>query len=175
MNELSKRVLLINIVISQVLVVGLGLLLINTLFQDISLLYLFRLEVNTTIIGIVIIGSGLLILLQLLFHKFLTSEKLFDEINLILIDRFNLRELFLIFLFGSIAEEFLFRAILQPELGIWITSILFTITHYRYYKKFYILAEVFFMSVILGYTYAFTSLLWAPIVCHFGEIGRAHV
>ena len=167
MNEISKRVFLINIILSQVIIGVVGLLLIFTLFKDVSFSNLFKLTFSAKTLVVILVGSSLLILLQIVFHKFLTGEKLFDELNVILMHKFNLKELFFIFLGGSLAEEFLFRGILQPVLGIFITSILFVIIHFRYYKKLYILAEVFLMGIILGFTYAITSLLWVPIVCHF--------
>ena len=167
MNEISKKVLLLNIIISQVIIIGIGLILIYTIYQEFTFSSLLRFEIDKITIAVIIMGSGLLILLQLLFHKFVSKEKLYDEVNKILIEKFSLKQLFFIFLCGSIVEEFLFRGILQPELGIWVTSILFTLTHYRYYKKFYILIEVFLMGIILGLTYAVTSLLWVPIICHF--------
>ncbi len=167
MNEISKRVFLLNIILSQVIISVVGLLLVFTIFKDVSLSNLFEFKFGQKDLVVILVGSSLLILLQIVFHKFLTSEKLFDELNIILMQKFNLKELFIIFLGGSFAEEFLFRGILQPELGIFVTSILFVIIHFRYYKKFYILVEVFLMGIILGLTYAITSLLWVPIVCHF--------
>lgn len=167
MNEISKRIFLLNIILSQVIVSGVGLLLIFTILKDVRLTNLFKFAFSTQALVVVLVGSSSLILLQVIIHKFVTSDRLFDELNLVLMNKFDLRELFFIFLGGSIAEEFLFRGLLQPELGIWLTSILFVIIHFRYYKRFYILAEVFLMGVILGFTYAITSLLWVPIVCHF--------
>lgn len=167
MNEISKRVFLLNIILSQVIICVIGLLLIYTILEDVRLSNLFHFALSTKALLVVFIGSSLLILLQIIFHKFLTSDKLFDDLNVVIMEKFNLKELFFIFLGGSITEEFLFRGILQPELGILVTSILFVIIHFRYYKKFYILAEVFLMGIILGFAYAITSLLWVPIVCHF--------
>lgn len=167
MNEISKRVFALNIILSQVIIYCIGLLLIYTIFSDIKLSNFWKFDFNTTALVTVFIGSSLLLLLQIAFHTFLTNEKLFDELNVVLMEKFDLKELFLIFLGGSIAEEFLFRGILQSELGILITSILFVVIHFRYYKKFFILVEVFLMGIILGFTYAITSLLWVPIVCHF--------
>lgn len=166
MNEISKKVLLLNIILSQGIITAIGILLIFTVFDDIALVELFTVKWDIFDTIVFFIGSSVLILLQLLFHKFLTHEKLFDEINIILLERFSLSELFLIFLGGSIAEEFLFRGIIQSELGILAASIIFTATHIRYYKKFYILVEVFLMGVLLGLIYTLTSELWVPILCH---------
>ena len=166
MNEIPKKILLLNVVLSQAIIVGIGILLIFAVFENRDLTELFSVRIDFFSIFVVILGSGLLILLQLLFHKFLAHEKLFDEINMVLMERFSLKELFWIFLGGSIAEEFLFRGIIQTEFGILIASIVFTITHFRYHNKLYIIAEVFLMGLLLGLIYTLTKMLWVPIVCH---------
>jgi membrane protease YdiL (CAAX protease family) len=167
MAEITKRMLLINLIISQALVLGAGLIIARFIYTRNSITDLFRLEFSVTDVGICIGCCLLLLILQLSFHKFISQEALYDEINLILMEKFTLFELFFIFLFGALAEEFLFRGILQPELDIWLTSFLFTAIHYRYYRKVLILAEVFLMGMILGMAFKLTSLLWVPFVCHF--------
>jgi membrane protease YdiL (CAAX protease family) len=82
-------------------------------------------------------------------------------------DTFNLPELSLIFFFGAFAEEILFRGILQPTLGVWLTSLLFTVIHFRYLKKGYLLIEVFLMGMILGFSYWIAQTVWVPVCCHF--------
>lgn len=167
MTEISRRMLLINLIISQVLVLGIGLLIARFIFNPGNIADLLKVEFSLGTVAVFIGCCSLLLILQLFFHKFVSQEALHDEINLILIEKFTLLELFFIFLFGALAEEFLFRGILQPELGIWVTSILFTAIHYRYYRKVFILIEVFLMGMILGTAFQLTSLLWVPAACHF--------
>ncbi|HHV65521.1 MAG TPA: CPBP family intramembrane metalloprotease [Peptococcaceae bacterium] len=108
-----------------------------------------------------------MLLLQLLFHKYLPQEKLFDEINSILLEKFPLPVLALIFFGSAIVEELLFRGIVQNILGIWLASLLFSLIHVRYLKKIYILIEVYLMGLILGFSYHLTLSLWIPILSHF--------
>jgi membrane protease YdiL (CAAX protease family) len=113
-----------------------------------------------------IVGSLLLIFLQLFFHFYVSKEHLSDEVNLILMETFTLPELSVIFLFGAFTEETLFRGILQPYLGIWITTALFTVIHFRYLKKFFLLVEVFLMGIILGVIFLLTQTIWVSLFCH---------
>jgi membrane protease YdiL (CAAX protease family) len=72
---------------------------------------------------------------------------------------------------AAIGEEMLFRAALQPLLGVWIVSLLFLLTHvpvYRFRKldgaTIAQAASVFFGSVVLGYVFQYVGLLAAMLV-----------
>jgi membrane protease YdiL (CAAX protease family) len=72
---------------------------------------------------------------------------------------------------AAIGEELLFRAALQPMLGVWITSILFLVTHMPVYQFRKLdsatlaqAAQVFGVSVALGYVYQYVGLLAALMV-----------
>jgi uncharacterized protein len=71
---------------------------------------------------------------------------------------------------AGIGEELLFRAALQPLLGIWLTSLLFLIVHTRAYEfrltdkvSWIQAASVFGMSIGLGLLYEHVGLLSAVI------------
>ncbi len=72
---------------------------------------------------------------------------------------------------AAIGEEMLFRAALQPLLGVWIVSLLFLLTHvpvYRFRKldgaTLAQAASVFVGSVVLGYVFQYVGLLAAMLV-----------
>lgn len=72
---------------------------------------------------------------------------------------------------AAIGEEMLFRAALQPFLGVWIVSLLFLVTHvpiYRFRKldraTLAQAAGLFGCSVALGYVYDYVGLLAAILV-----------
>jgi membrane protease YdiL (CAAX protease family) len=72
---------------------------------------------------------------------------------------------------AAIGEEMLFRAALQPLLGVWIVSLLFLLTHvpvYRFRKldgaTIAQAASVFIGSVVLGYVFQYVGLLAAMLV-----------
>ncbi|QNA97680.1 CPBP family intramembrane glutamic endopeptidase [Massilia sp. Se16.2.3] len=72
---------------------------------------------------------------------------------------------------AAIGEELLFRAALQPLLGVWITSIVFLLTHtpvYRFRKlnraTLVQALGVFGASVALGFLYQYVGLLAAMMV-----------
>ncbi|MGJ9417074.1 type II CAAX prenyl endopeptidase Rce1 family protein [Massilia sp. CMS3.1] len=72
---------------------------------------------------------------------------------------------------AAIGEELLFRAALQPLLGVWITSVIFLVTHtpvyqFRKLNKATLVqaAGVFGVSVALGFIYQYVGLLAAMMV-----------
>ena len=72
---------------------------------------------------------------------------------------------------AAIGEELLFRAALQPLLGVWITSIIFLLTHTPVYQfrrlnvaTLVQAAGVFGASVALGFIYQYVGLLAAMMV-----------
>src|SRR5690349_1819995 len=73
---------------------------------------------------------------------------------------------------AAIGEEVLFRAALQPLLGVWIVSLLFLLTHvpvYRFRKldgaSIAQAASVFAGSVVLGFVFEYVGLI-ASILVH---------
>jgi membrane protease YdiL (CAAX protease family) len=72
---------------------------------------------------------------------------------------------------AAVGEEMLFRAALQPLLGVWIVSLLFLLTHvpvYRFRKldgaALAQAASVFVGSVVLGFVFQYVGLLAAMLV-----------
>lgn len=168
--EISKKMLGLNILLSQVIliVIALGLwVILKSLDREIVLAEMFKMDSLSKAIITLAVGSAVLIALQFFFLKYLPKESLFDEINLILMDKFSLKELFPIFFLGAFSEEFLFRGMIQPILGLWLTAVVFTLIHYRYWRQVFILVEVFLMGTFLGVAYAVSLTLWVPVLCHF--------
>ncbi|MGE3163558.1 MAG: lysostaphin resistance A-like protein [Planctomycetota bacterium] len=69
---------------------------------------------------------------------------------------------------SSVVEEIVFRATIQPELGLWITSLVFGGLHFPFSRR--LLLWPLFVSVVgllLGYIYERTGTLAAPIATHF--------
>ncbi|WP_047985334.1 CPBP family intramembrane glutamic endopeptidase [Ornithinibacillus californiensis] len=67
----------------------------------------------------------------------------------------------------SIAEESLFRGVVQSTFGYLVASIIFAIVHVRYLKKPVLLTSVLIVSFILGYLYEITNNLFVTITAHF--------
>lgn len=67
----------------------------------------------------------------------------------------------------SFTEEILFRGIIQTNFGLWASSILFAILHFRYLEKAVLFIMVVGVSFLLGLVYQWTDNLFAPVAAHF--------
>jgi membrane protease YdiL (CAAX protease family) len=72
---------------------------------------------------------------------------------------------------AGIGEELLFRAALQPLLGLWLTSVIFALAHLRTAtfagsngKKIFYLVNVFFVGVALGLVFQYIGLVAAVLI-----------
>lgn len=69
---------------------------------------------------------------------------------------------------GAVGEEMLFRGGVQPTLGVWPTALLFGLAHGGWDLPgmwSYVIAAGL-AGVAFGYAYAWTGVLWVPVVAH---------
>nr|WP_290909501.1 CPBP family intramembrane glutamic endopeptidase [Anoxybacillus sp.] len=67
----------------------------------------------------------------------------------------------------AFSEEWLFRGVLQTDLGLFLTSLFFALLHVRYVTKPVLFLMVVLISFFLGYLYEMTGSLWVTIFAHF--------
>jgi membrane protease YdiL (CAAX protease family) len=105
-----------------------------------------------------------------------TKEDIATTLTALLIKTNGIRDLiiniFILAIIPAIAEELIFRGILQqilcklfrsPHAGIWITAIFFSAIH----MQFFGFIPRLILGLCFGYLYFWTSNLWLPIVAHF--------
>ncbi len=115
------------------------------------------------------LGGGIaIILLELLLNKVLPQDE-FDDggINEKIFRNLSFVHIFFVTFLVAFTEEVLFRGVIQEFLGLWWASIVFTIIHVRYLKKWMMVLVVFFISLAFGWLYQLTGSLWTPIIAHF--------
>jgi membrane protease YdiL (CAAX protease family) len=67
----------------------------------------------------------------------------------------------------AIAEEWMFRGVIQTHYGLVVASILFSLLHIRYLKKWVLFIIVTSLSFLLGLIYEVTENLYVTIFAHF--------
>ena len=167
MRNLSKKILLLNLVLSQTILLGVAVALKIILVPNRALSSLLDFKITPWTIAVLLFGILFLLLVEILFYKYLPRHELAEDLNRMLIEKFSGFELGLIFFVGALIEEFLFRFLLQSLLGVLLTSIIFALIHVRYIFKKFMLLEVFLLSIILGMAYKMTAMFYVPVVCHF--------
>lgn len=68
---------------------------------------------------------------------------------------------------SGFAEEVLFRGVMQPDLGIVWTSVIFGVLHTGDRRLLVLGPWAALASVVLGWAYVASGTLWCPILAHF--------
>jgi len=91
-----------------------------------------------------------------------------DEIVIPLASRLGPISALLISIAAGVGEELFFRGLLQPHIGIFATSILFSLAHFLTdVRKYWVLALIYVgIGVVFGLVYEIFASLWAPIIFH---------
>ncbi len=97
-------------------------------------------------------GVGVIVqLAQLLLKQFIPALRRLSNYLSIQFEGWTFQEIFFVSLISSISEELLFRAVLQPYLGLWFTSILFGAAHWTGQRELRIwVLFAFAAGVLLG-------------------------
>ncbi len=97
---------------------------------------------------------------------FRTIKDLVEEDVLPLFRNIDLMTAIVIALISGFAEELLFRGVLQNQIGLWLSSIVFGLAHI--WKKTAVLYGIYAAGIglILGSFYKLSGSLWIPILAH---------
>ncbi|GAB6157202.1 CPBP family intramembrane metalloprotease [Desulfotomaculum varum] len=166
---MDKKLLLKAALLSQTIILSVALALLWFFYvrQGVGWADILRLGGASLIFGWGSLLASGLVLLQILLYLLIPHNLLLDDGTNKTFYSFSYSTLVLLMGFGAIAEELLFRAALQPALGIVLTSALFAVIHVRYLKKWVLLLGTFVMSVALGWLYQMTQVIWATVWAHF--------
>ena len=89
---------------------------------------------------------------QIVAHWFSPALRKLSETLAQQFEGWNLKEIFFVALISSISEELLFRALLQPYLGLWLTSLIFGLAHWTGLRELRIWVFVAILGgLFLGY------------------------
>ena len=165
-HQLTERLLLINLYLTQGITLAIALIWI--LFQNRNPLALLSWPAGN---AFALWGLGLalaMVAFDLIISRIVPESSMDDGgINEMLFRNRPVWHIFVIAAVVSVCEELLFRGAMQHAIGPYWTSILFALIHVRYLKHWIPTGWVFLSSYGLGYIYVASGSLWAPILCHF--------
>ncbi|WP_151734451.1 CPBP family glutamic-type intramembrane protease [Paenibacillus tengchongensis] len=165
-GQLTDKLLLLNLYITQGLTLFIGLIWI--LFQNRNPFEVLKFPQN---LNFVYWGLGLaavMLAVDFVLTHIIPEESMDDGgINELLFRRRPVWHIVLIAAIVAVCEELLFRGAVQHSFGPYWTSILFAVIHVRYLRHWIPTGWVFLSSYGLGYIYIHSGSLWAPILCHF--------
>jgi membrane protease YdiL (CAAX protease family) len=166
LDNLDDKTLLLNLYITQLLTLIVGLIIIW--IQKNNLLSLFNVDAGWRIVIWGVIFAAAVLGLDLFISRWVPKEVSDDGgINERIFGQRAFWHIALISFIVSVCEELLFRGAIQHVWGPYWTSILFAAIHIRYLQHWLMTGMVFSISYGLGWIYLHTGTLWTPIVAHF--------
>lgn len=166
-NELTDRELTLHLYATQILLLGVSLLLNYILFDDFSFWQnIILLDYQIIKIGVTV--GILVVIMDIILMKWLPAS-FYDDggINDRIFRNKRTLHILLITLLVSISEEILFRGIIQTKVGVVWASLIFASIHYRYLFKLFLFINIILLSFLIGYIYHLTNNLAVTIVMHF--------
>jgi uncharacterized protein len=165
-DDFTPKELLLNVYISQglFLVIAIGI----AFFFDVS--FPWNIDIPLTNKYLLLAGATGLFLpfLSIELKKRLPDHYLDDGgINDKIFSSLSYPHIFILTGIIAFAEEWLFRGVLQPLLGLVITSLIFSLLHVRYIKKPLLFSIVTLLSFWLGLLYEISGTIWVPFFAHF--------
>ncbi|MBD0380628.1 type II CAAX endopeptidase family protein [Paenibacillus sedimenti] len=167
LNDLNDRTLLLNLYITQLLTLIIGIVIV--FFQsNNNILSMFQFGAGWAIPIWGCLFAAVVLGVDLIISRWVPKEVSDDGgINEMIFGNRAVWHIALISLIVSICEELLFRGAIQHWWGPYWTSIVFAAIHIRYLQHWLMTGMVFSISYGLGWIYQQTGSLWTPIIAHF--------
>ncbi|MTW84972.1 CPBP family intramembrane metalloprotease [Virgibacillus dakarensis] len=167
-KRMSDRELTKQLMLSQLFLFILSLVLSFILFNNMAQWFqYFRLDGYEILVYGVI--PGLIIVTVDVILMAVLPEHYYDDggINDKIFKNRSVSSIFIVVLVIAIAEELLFRGVLQTTFGYVTASTIFALVHIRYLKKPVLLLSVLFVSFYLGFLFERTGNLLTTMTAHF--------
>lgn len=167
-KQMTDKELIKHLYFSQFLFLMIGIVLAIFLFDgwsdflSIWIINIYDIFIIGSVVGISVVFIDLLLMMYV-------PKRLFDDggINEKMFQRRSVAHIILLTFLIAVAEEFLFRGVIQTHFGLLFASILFALLHVRYLKVWLLLVSVVVLSFLLGYVYELTGSLYVTIWAHF--------
>ncbi|WP_050615459.1 CPBP family intramembrane glutamic endopeptidase [Bacillus testis] len=167
-KELSDDVLLMNVWLTQGIVLAVALVLNLILFDSFG--DFFRLF-DWHDSRILLVGGGvgvLVVALDWLMMK-IVPPRYYDDggINERIFSSSSYGQILILTAAVSVCEELLFRGAIQTHTNLWVASIIFALVHYRYLFHPYLFINVMVLSLLFGWIFEQSGNLLVTIAMHF--------
>jgi uncharacterized protein len=120
------------------------------------------------IFGAAGLGVGVLLVLVFLFADWFLSFRVFVAAMGKLMHRYSLAAIVYSSAVTAVSEEFLYRLILQPTMGLFFSSVLYAVAHFDRGGPFTVWSLwTFLYSMLLGWIYQGTGSIVTSLTAHF--------
>lgn len=167
-KSLTEKEIILSVIFTQVILLILASILSPFFFKNWhSFSLVFQWDFKWIFIGVI---SGLVVVSLDLFLMKRLPQRYYDDggINNKIFANLNFVQMMGLVLVIAIAEEWLFRGIIQTKFGLIPASIIFSIIHMRYWAHWYLIVNVLVLSIWIGLVFEWSGqLLWPVIFMHF--------
>ncbi|TWE06224.1 hypothetical protein FB550_102243 [Neobacillus bataviensis] len=166
-TELTDKELLYHLYLTQIILLGISLILGAILYDHFS--YIQNIDLLDHHILTIGIPAGVIIVFSDVLLMKLLPASFYDDggLNERVFKNRHVFHIFVIALFVAFSEELLFRGIIQTKVGLVLASIIFAIIHYRYLFNWYLFFNIILLSFLIGFIYKWTGNLAVTIMMHF--------
>ena len=167
-NEISDKELLHSLYLTQLLLIIISIILGFFLFNDFyEFVALFKWDIKQILLWGGSAGVAVF-LLDLILMKILPAHYYDDGgLNERIFRGRSILQIAFIAGIVSIAEEVLFRGVVQTHVGLVISSIIFAVVHIRYLFNWYLFLNVIGLSFLIGFIYWQTENIIVTMFMHF--------
>lgn len=167
-KQLSQSQLIFHVYLTQVILLLVAMILSFIFFNDVRAFFsLFKWDFKWILLGF--INGCTVVFIDLLLMKKL-PRKYYDDggINEKIFSNLPTWKIFCLITTVAIAEEILFRGVLQTNFGIFIASFVFAVIHIRYWTHWFLLLNVIVLSFWIGLIYSLSGEQLLPVMAmHF--------
>lgn len=166
-KQLSDKELYLNLYATQFLLLLAALIFAFFLQGNIFAPFqMITINVDATLIGLGF--AAFILILEAGCYYFLPASWMDDGgINKRIFGDMPISQIVFLSLLVAVAEEVLFRGVLQSQFGLVAASVIFALIHVRYLRNWFLFIFILVMSFALGVLFMWTGNLWTVIVAHF--------
>ncbi|MBM7661206.1 membrane protease YdiL (CAAX protease family) [Bacillus mesophilus] len=166
-EHMTDREVLTHLYITQLFLLAIASVIGFFLFDLEQFKSIWQLDILEILLYGGVAGIGV-VLIDLWLMKIVPAHH-FDDggINNRVFQKRSYLHIFVLCWIIAIAEEWLFRGVIQTHFGFVVASVLFAFLHVRYLKKWVLFLIVISLSFLLGYLYEITENLFVTIFAHF--------
>ncbi|KIL48095.1 CPBP family intramembrane glutamic endopeptidase [Jeotgalibacillus campisalis] len=166
-DRITHQQLITSVVGTQIFFLAASLFLGFLLFESFHL-FTGLFAISSTMIGVGVAAGLMIVFLDIWLMKLLPSRYYDDGgINEKLFSNASIAQLLWLAMIVALAEELLFRGVIQTNTSWMLASLLFAIVHFRYLNHWYLTLNIVILSFIIGGIYEWTNSLWSTISLHF--------
>lgn len=166
-DQIDDRMLLLNLYLTQGLILIIGLAWLFFQKQNVISLLTIPQHISTIILYSVVF-TGLAIILNVVASRLAPDDANDDGgINERIFKKRPIWHVVILCFIIAFCEELLFRGAIQHSFGIYWTSVIFAAIHVRYLKHWIPTGLVFCISYGLGWIFVETGSIWTSIIAHF--------